>query len=103
MIDRLSRIAGPLAWVALIGAIVVVVLNQVRLHLGYQPFDSQWSPFGILGLFGLLGLILLAPVQLVVCAVGAVLSLRGHDREKLRQFLRALAISALGYVILVFG
>ena len=101
--ERISRVARVLAWIVLGSALALEALNMLRIHLGYEPFDSQWALPGLVSLFGLLLLFFLILLQLVFCTVGLILAWRGRNRAAVRRLWIAVAITLAGAAILLLA
>ena len=101
-LDKMSRLALILAWIVLVGTVVLEVLNRIRIYLGYEPFDSQWGILGIVSLFGFILIFFLALFQFVVCAFGLLLAQRNNNQVDGKRFRLALAINLIGFSLFVF-
>ena len=98
----MSRLALILAWIVLIGAVLLELENRLRIYLGYEPFDSQWGLIGILSLFGFILIFFLALFQFVVSGFGLVLAQRNDNQVDGKRFRIALAINLVGFALFVF-
>jgi len=98
----MSRLALILAWIVLIGAVLLEIENRLRLYLGYEPFDSQWGLIGIVSLFGFILIFFLALFQFVVCTLGLILAARNNNQVEGKRFRIALAINLAGFALFIF-
>ncbi|MBT8145218.1 MAG: hypothetical protein KJN90_00105, partial [Gammaproteobacteria bacterium] len=98
-LNKMSRLALILAWIVLLGTVLLEVLNRLRIYLGYEPFDSQWGLIGLLSLFGFILIFFLALFQFVVCAIGLVLAQRNNNQVDGKRFRLALAINLVGFAL----
>lgn len=100
-LDRLSRLALILAWIVLGGALLLEAANQMRLYLGYEPFDSQWGAIGLLSLFGLVLVYLVAIFQFMLAGVGLAIALSLNDQVPAKRLGYGLLINLIGFSVLV--
>lgn len=100
-LNKMSRLALILAWIVLLGTVLLEVLNRLRIYLGYEPFDSQWGLIGLFSLFGFILIFFLALFQFVVCAIGLVLAQRNNNQVDGKRFGLALVINLVGFALFV--
>ena len=100
-LDRLSRLALILGWIVLVGALLLEAANQMRLYLGYEPFDSQWGAIGLLSLFGLVLVYLIAIFQFMLAGVGLAIALSLNDQTSAKRLGYGLLINLIGFSVMV--
>lgn len=101
-VDRVARLALLLAWMVLVGTLLLEGATWLRNYLGYEAFDSQWGLIGMVSVIGIVVILFLALFQFVVVTIGLVLAGQSGNQVEGRRLKLALAINLVGFLLFIF-